>query len=391
MTSPKPKILLVDDEPQILEGLGRGLRSSLDVRTAHSGPLGLEVLAREPDIAIIMSDMRMPVMNGTAFLAKAKALAPDTVRLLLTGQADMEDAIGAINEGNIFRFLKKPCPPDLMRAALGDAVKQHRLIMAERLLLEQTLRGAVQTLCDTLALANHEIFGLGMRVKRVASNLAAKVGGTPLWQIEVAAMLCQLGAMTIPPAVHERRVRGEVLVPSEREMFERVPAVTDQLLAHIPRLEAVRDIIRHSRAGFDFNEATDSQSRTGFDIPFGARILKVALDFEELKTAGLSPDKAIERMRSQAESYDAVVLDALEELYVKTETTIIEIPVTRLLEGMIIGADVVTKNGTLLVARGHEVTPGLVRRLENFGASLGQETVQVIADMRHQPLRRIAA
>ncbi|MBX3223432.1 MAG: response regulator [Labilithrix sp.] len=391
MSASRPKLLVVDDEPQILEGLSRGLRAGFDVRTATSGAIGLEILAREPDVAIVMSDMRMPVMNGTVFLSRAREVAPNAVRLLLTGQADMEDAIGAINEGAIFRFLKKPCALDVMRATLGDAADQHRLIIAERQLLEQTLHGAVKALCDTLALANPSVFGMAMRVKRLAARIAAKVGGTELWQVEVAAMLCQLGAMTVPAGIYERRALGEPLVPSEREMLDRVPLVTDQLLAPIPRLEPVREIVLHSRSGFDLSGAPENQPRTGFEIPRGARVLKVALDFEELESAGLAPDKAIERMRAQAELYDPVILDALVELYVAADTTVIEIPISRLLEGMIIATDVITRNGTLLVARGHEVTLGLVRRLENFAASIDQETVEIMADAKLQPLRRNAA
>jgi response regulator RpfG family c-di-GMP phosphodiesterase len=375
-----PKLLVVDDEPQVLQGLGRGLRGAYDLRTATSGALGLEALFLEPDIAIVMSDMRMPQMNGTEFLARARQAAPHAVRLLLTGQADMEDAIGAINEGRIFRFLKKPCAPALMKATLADAAEQHRLVIAERELLEQTLRGAVQALCDTLALANPGVFGMAMRVKRIAAGLSAKVGGTETWQVEVAAMLCQLGAMTLPPGIYERRARGEHLLPAERDMLDRVPQVTDQLLAPIPRLEAVREIVRHGRAG----PATD--------VPMGAHVLRVALDFDELESAGLRPKSAIDELLGRPGRYHPAVLDALAALYVDVDPTrVVEVPIGRLLEGMILAADIVTKSGTLLVARGHEVTDTLIWRLVNFAGAVAAENVTVMADARLAPLRRSAA
>ncbi len=90
-----------------------------------------------------MSDMRMPGMDGATVLTRARAVQPDTVRVLLTGQADMEDAVAAVNDGNIFRFLIKPCPRPVLVRALTDAVDQHRMITAERVLLERTLRGSV--------------------------------------------------------------------------------------------------------------------------------------------------------------------------------------------------------------------------------------------------------
>jgi response regulator RpfG family c-di-GMP phosphodiesterase len=380
MTAVKAKILLVDDEPQILEGLTRGLRGAYDVRTATSGVRGLEVLASESDIAIVVSDMRMPLMNGTSSLTKARETAPDAVRLLLTGQADMEDAVAAINEGHVFRFLKKPCSPDVMRTTLADAAEQHRLVIAERTLLEQTLRGAVQALCDTLALANPGVFGMAMRVKRVASTIASRLGGVESWQIEVAAMVCQLGAMTVPPAVYERRARGEALLDSEREMLARVPAITDQLLAPIPRLEPVREMILRSRSS--------SPHAPGDVASLGACILAIALDFEELESAGVAPPQAVARMRSRGARYDARAFEALESLYRDTTPTTIDVPIGMLLEGMIIASDIVMKNGALLVSRGHEVTPGLVARLRNFADSLGCETVRIVGDGEQQPVRR---
>jgi CheY-like chemotaxis protein len=382
VSAPKPKLLLVDDEPQILQGLTRGLRGLFDLRTATSGALGLEVLDQEPDIAVIMSDMRMPAMNGTAFLARARTLRPNAVRLLLTGQADMDDAIGAINEGCIFRFLRKPCSPELMKATLADATEQHRLIIAERELLEQTLRGAVKALCDTLALANPSVFGMATRVKRIAAAVAEKVGGIELWQIEVAAMLCQLGAMTVPPGVYERRARGEQLPAAEREMLDRVPQVTDQLLAPIPRLETVRAIVLHAR--------TAAGAAAG--VPRGAHVLRAALDFDELESAGVDATTALDRLRARGHLYDAAALDALASLFAESgPVNVVELPISSLLDGMILATDVVTKTGMLLVARGHDVTRGLVRRLENFSSAIGSDKVAVMADATLEPLRRAAA
>jgi len=381
VTTNLAKVLLVDDEPQVLAALSRGLRGIYEVRTATSGAAGLELLAAEPDTAIVMSDMRMPFMNGTTFLVNARQIAPNTVRLLLTGQAEMEDAIAAINEGSIFRFLRKPCSTELMRSTLAAAAEQHRLVIAERELLEQTLRGAVKALCDTLALANPVVFGTATRVKRIASTIASKVGGTEPWQIEVAAMLCELGAVTLPPGVYERRTPGGHLSPREREMIDRVPKVTDELLAAIPRLEAVREIVLHGR--------TEAPTMTG--IPRGAHVLRVAIDFEQLESAGVKPIVAIERLRARGTVYDQAILDALAGIYHEVDTTTLELPIGRLLEGMVFATDLFTKAGALLVARGHEVTPSLLRRLENFATALGQDTITVVADASMEPLRRSAA
>lgn len=367
----KPKLLVVDDEQMILDGLARGLRSLYEIQTATSGAAALAILTQERDFAIVMSDMRMPLMNGAAFLANASQVAPDAVRLLLTGQADMEDAIAAINQGHIFRFLRKPCEPDLMRSTLAAALEQHRLVIAERQLLEQTLRGAVQALCATLALANPGVFGAATRVKRTATAIATSLGVTETWPLEVAAMVCDLGAITLPAGLYERRAQKAGWSRAEREMLARVPVVTEQLLAPIPRLEPVCELIRDSRS-----LASGTRAKEG-EAALASRILRAALDFDELE-ASMPPERAIERLRASQEMYGPTVIEALARLY-KRDYDVIEISFRQLREGMIIASDILSKSGVLLVARGHEVTPSLLERLWNFQASLARQTVEVFS------------
>ncbi len=141
---PRPRILCVDDEPSVLDGLRRTLRSVFIVETAIGGRLGLEILRAKGPFVVVTSDLRMPLMNGVEFLSRAREIAPDTVRVLLTGQGDMEAAIGAVNEGNIFRFLTKPCPTGTLVRSLMACAEQYRLLTAEKVLLEQTLRGSIK-------------------------------------------------------------------------------------------------------------------------------------------------------------------------------------------------------------------------------------------------------
>jgi len=137
--SSRPTLLCVDDEPHVLAGLTDVLRRKFDVTTATSGSEGLHVLVDRGPFMLVMSDFAMPGMNGAQFLAQVRHAAPDTVRLLLTGQATLDDTIAAVNDGNIFRFLKKPCsPPDLIRV-LEDGVEQARLVTADQRLIERKL------------------------------------------------------------------------------------------------------------------------------------------------------------------------------------------------------------------------------------------------------------
>ena len=166
----EPRVLCVDDEPNVLAGLRRCLRGHFAVTTAVGGAAGLDALRAEGRFAVVVSDLRMPGMDGVAFLSQVRALAPDTVRVLLTGQADLEAAIASVNEGHIFRFLMKPCAPTQLLAAVDAAAEQHRLLTAERELLEQTLHGSIKALTEALALANPTSFGRATRLKQLVGE-----------------------------------------------------------------------------------------------------------------------------------------------------------------------------------------------------------------------------
>jgi hypothetical protein len=134
---------------------------------------------------VVVSDLQMPGMDGITLLSSLRKVSPDTVRVLLTGHADVDAAIAAVNEGNIFRFLRKPCPPGALLRALEASVEQYRLITAERVLLEQTLRGSLKTLTDILAFVNPVAFGRAIRSRKIVGEfailgaLASLQGGMP--------------------------------------------------------------------------------------------------------------------------------------------------------------------------------------------------------------------
>jgi EAL domain-containing protein (putative c-di-GMP-specific phosphodiesterase class I)/CheY-like chemotaxis protein len=135
----RPRVLLVDDDPRILAGLRRQLHRSFQVFTAESGVDGLEKIATEGDFAVVVSDMRMPGMDGAAFLARVRAESPQSTRVLLTGQTELSAAVRAINDGQIFRFLSKPCPPEVLDKCLQESVVRHRATQDEHRLLSSVL------------------------------------------------------------------------------------------------------------------------------------------------------------------------------------------------------------------------------------------------------------
>ncbi len=211
-------ILLVDDEPAILDGLRRQLRGRYAIETATGPTAGFSAMAAQ-SFAVVVSDLRMPGMDGVQFLAQVRERAPHAVRIMLTGQADVEAAVQAVNRGNLFRFLTKPCPPDDLIAALDAGLAQHRLLIAERELLEKTLAGSVKVLTEILAMTSPRAFGRAQRLRHVARRLAEAVGHPAPWQVELAAMLAQLGAVTLPQDLLDRADAGTELRDDERHLL----------------------------------------------------------------------------------------------------------------------------------------------------------------------------
>jgi len=365
----EPRVLCVDDEPNVLSGLRRCLRGHFAVTTAVGGAAGLEALRAEGPFAVVVSDLRMPGMDGVAFLSRVRALAPDTVRVLLTGQADLGAAIAAVNEGNIFRFLSKPCPPEALLRALAAAAEQHRLVTAERVLLEQTLLGCIRTLTDLLGMAAPTAFGRAQRAKHYVSELAAHFAIPDRWQAEAAAMLSQIGCVTLTPQTAARIYDGQLLSEEEQAQADRLPLVAEQLLASIPRLEPVLRILAYQAKHFDGSGLPADEVR-GEAIPWGARALKLALDFDALQARGFSPGLAVDTLRSRAcvGWYDPALLEVFAALRAEEmqKLAVWEMPLREVRPGMVFADDVKTNTGVVFIARGQEMTPSLVERVRNL-------------------------
>ncbi len=377
-----PRVLCVDDEPNVLEGLCLQLRRQFEVEVATSGEQALATLRTHGPFAVVLSDMRMPKMDGAALLAAVRKEAPDTTRMLLTGHADMQAAVAAVNEGQIFRFLLKPCPPELLRQSFVAAVEQHHLRVAEHVLLEQTLRGSVKALIDVLSLGNPIAFGRAARIGAAVSAIAREAQVPDTWQLEVAAKLSQLGLIILPDATLERHVRGQPLSAEEQAMVARVPAVSVELVANIPRLDAVRTLIAYCSA------ADVARAARELPVPLRkmAHVLRVAVDYERFESAGVSPKESLEHLKARVGHYDPAVLEALARWKAASaEARVKEIPLLGIAVGMLLVDDVCTTKGMLLVGRGNELTSSSVERLLNFERGAIREPLRVI-DRRAQAL-----
>jgi response regulator RpfG family c-di-GMP phosphodiesterase len=375
-----PRVLLVDDELRLVEAVVRGLRHGFTFVTANSGHAALEILRREPPFDVIVSDLHMPGMDGISFLRYARQEAPSSVRVLFTGNADLTDAIEAVNEGAIFRFITKPCPLPGFKNILDAAVEQRRLITAEQILLEQTLQGSVKALTEVLALVSPLAFGRATRALQCIKEIIPRCGIEERWPVEVAAMLSQIGCVALPTDVLEKLYHGKPVTSEEQGMIDRIPALTEQLLGNIPRLEPVREILLYQNQQYDGKGGSQTAVQ-GHAIPWGARALKVAFDLDALESQGVSGCASIDILRSRHGCYDLSILNAVAEVR-GTQSPgmkMVELNLRDAKPGMVFAEDVRTARGLLLIARGQEVTLGLMERIMNFSPALGvKEPVRVI-------------
>jgi response regulator RpfG family c-di-GMP phosphodiesterase len=375
----RPRVLCVDDEPQVLDGLGLHLRRRYEVLTAPGGFAALEMLRTAEPIAVILSDMRMPGMDGTTFLKAARQIMPDATRILLTGYAEPDTAIAAVNEGQIFRFLSKPCPSASLLAAIEAGEALNRLVTSERVLLEQTLAGSVRMLTDVLALSGPVSFGRGNRIKRLVSELADELAIKDRWQVELAATLSQIGSIILPAETAEKLHYARPLSEEEQAMVARLPEVTQQLLGNIPRLEIVRGILAKTNARSESREGANDSAEDPIVVR-GAQLLRVALDFDALEVEGKTPALALDVLRGRSGRYSPAVLAALASIRDRAGSPeeIRELSISALQPGMTFAEDVKLANGTLLVARGYQVTAGFLERVRSFGTKLIREPLRVV-------------
>jgi len=373
------KILFVDDDSNLLASYQRQLRKQFSIDTSLGPKEGLAKIDGSTPYALVVSDLRMPEMDGIQFLSRVREVTPDTVRIMLTGYADVQNAIEAVNEGNIFRFLTKPCPPDTLVKALTAGIGQYRLIKGEKELLEKTLRGSIKILTEVLSLVNPEAFGRSSRIERYVRGIGMQLGGSDLWRLETTAMLSQIGCVVLPEDTLKKLYQGQTPTVEEAQLLDMHPDIARGLLANIPRMQEISESIAYQGKHFD-GSGMPPDSRRGKDIPLGARILKVVLDFDMLETRGDTKSEAVMGLRHREGWYDPAILDSLEAVIrIETGYEVREVTLVGLMEKMILDQDVCTEKGMLLITKGHEVSQTLIQRLRTFArASAIKEPIRVL-------------
>lgn len=411
-----PMVLLVDDEPGVLSALRRLLRpTGYRVLTAESGAAGLELLAAHP-VDLILSDMRMPNMNGAEFLARARVQYPDTMRILLTGYSEIDSAVRAINEGGVYRYLNKPWDDQDLLMTLQQALEQRALsreaarltaltqqqnerlqqmnagletqVQARTEEIRQTLMfledaqrdlkrnftNMVQVCASMIELRCGAVGGQSMRVGDLARRIALAYGLTGLQVQDIfhAGLLHGIGKLSLPDDLLNRSL--DRLSPEESKLYHQHPLRAQMVLTAVPQLAQVAQIIRSQYERYNGRGTPDRL--VGEDIPIGARIVALARDYIDLLTGGIvkqrvSSEQAAEMIKAQSGlRYDPLVVVRFSAVLKELEDTpeVRQVRSAELREGMRLADDLLTRRGVLLISRDSTINAHQVEQIRRFEA-----------------------
>jgi FixJ family two-component response regulator len=381
------KILLVDDDENILSGYKRNLRTFFQIYVAISPKTALLILKENKDIGLIISDFRMPEMNGIEFLTIVKDLYPNTVRILLTGNADLEMAIKSVNEGNIFRFLTKPCDQETLKNNISQGIEQYKLIIAEKELLESTLKGSLKILIDILAMVSPAIFSKSILIRNFARKIVSRLNMPGNWEIDISCLLSQIGCVGIPNEILDKRHNGILLTAQENELFISQAQIGNDLLKNIPRLENVATAI--SMQHKPLNEITllrnyTADNETNKRIVFISCLLRLLNDYLYFSEREKDEKRALELLWKNKAEYNETLLSALQaEIKGIEDGYLLEyFPLEMLKKGMILGDNLHDKNNAILLPKGSILSEINIIKLRNY-AKLGGITEPVLIQIKN--------
>jgi response regulator RpfG family c-di-GMP phosphodiesterase len=411
-------LLFVDDELSILSSLKRLFRPhGYKILTAASGAEGLSLLEKEA-VDLVVSDMRMPEMDGAHFLEQVRNRWPQIVRILLTGYADVGSTIAAINRGEIYRYVAKPWDDNEIVLTIRDALERKRLeaenlrlialtaqqndeLKALNAGLEQKVTERTAEIRQTMAfldqahqelkkgflstvgvfsglieLRGGKLAGHSRRVADYARRLAQRMGldEAAAQDILLAALLHDIGKLGLPDHVLDKPFNS--LPADMRAEVMKHPAKGAMVLIGIAQLKAVAPLVRHHHECWDGSGFPDGL--VGLALPVGARILTVANDYDALQMGtlvnrSLKPTEALAFLiENRGKRYDPTVVDAFAGLMAESlKNVIVEVPMrlSQLKPGMVLSRDLLHRDGYLLLAKEHAVDAKIIEQLQDIERS----------------------
>lgn len=372
------KILIVESNSFTLAETQRALSSIYTVHTAMNAPDGLRLLQQSGPFQVVISELQLGEASGINFLRDVMSASPATIRIAMTAATAVAPLISVVNEAAVFQVLAKPCPAEKLQQTVESALRRHSESMVERELVDRTLSGAITVLSEVLSAVDPLSFGRSMAMRQNVRNLAKELELRSSWELEVAAMLCNLGLITIPASLIAKWNSKASLTAVETEIVQRYPASGRTLIAKIPRLEKVADIVHYQNKNYD-GSGFPNDSVKGEQIPYGARVLKVLIDLAEIELRGIGRQEALAAMNNSQARYDPKIFQVALRFfgYAPGNGNAVRRPVAtpvlakELRTGYVLASNVETADGTKLMAPGFTITETLLERINNFGALSG--------------------
>lgn len=362
-TSSLPRVLFVDDQAEVLDSLRIHVSEICDPMVAQTAEEGLEIFKDHGPFTIVVSDQALPGMNGADFLAMVIRRDPYCSTMLLTGHGAYSDAIQAVNDGHVFRLLDKPYSPQALRDAIQAGIRQRQLVESEKILLQETLVGAVNALTETLATVKPLFFGRAQRVKRLAGEMARYLNFPHVWQVETAAVFSQLASITLPEEEAENVFQRKRLVPKIEKLVRKFPEVIDHLLGNIPRLEEVREILDCLMVNEEPYRADDKT------LVFQAyEILRAALEYDYIETEGHDSEIALATLKGGKKAFQPEAVEAMSQLLHKSKTRYLvqELSMNELEVGMRLAQDLKLETEMLVAPKGTDISRHFLQVLHNY-------------------------
>lgn len=344
----RPAVLLVDDEPAVLSGLRRTLGRAFAITTEDNPVNALKTLRLRGPFVAVVSDLRMPQIDGVELLRRCGEIDPDAKRIMLTGNADLESSTRAINHGHVWHLLSKPTSAEELKRVLEEATATHEREASQRAMLDLTLQGAIDAMTDLIEHIDPDRFHRARRLADTAREIGMHFGVATRWEVEVAALLSELG--TLGAATDPSSWEDDDLAPGRQRAA--------RALRRIPRMAEVADIVQLQDVPFDAEG-----SPSGNDLPLGARILHLAGALEPLESQGLSRSEALHALSGDASGFDPDLWQAVTDHAGRVGTKVVEVHGAGLAPGMVLAVNVTDDDGHLLAARGMALTDRTAERL----------------------------
>lgn len=360
------RILLVDDDIDILSTYQRTLRNLFVIKTAATAEEAINIVRSEPPFAVVVSDFSMPKVNGIQLLSHIQNMSPDTLRILISGFADMKVAKAAINDANIFRFLTKPILSEQLITVLNESIHHFDSLATEKDVLNRTVKGIMKILIDILANINPIAMKQAVQIRTVANDIAVQMQLRNTWEVEISALVSQIGCLNMSPELTNKLYHGMLTNDADKKLIEGFPERGKQMIQNIPTLTNVATAIGFQLYSYDGTYPKNSEV-TGENLPITSRILKVAFDFCRQKLLGKTPAMIINEMRVNSYLYDPKVFTALMTINKMTSGNFVirAIPFKALRIGMVLAEPMRDDEQFILVAKGQEITDTLLLRLIN--------------------------